>query len=83
MQDEKLTLAAAALARAAPNAWQEFLVALKAYADRRKDECVQSSLEELQRTQGRAQLAASLFDLLGDAVKDADRISKQRERRSN
>lgn len=83
MQDDKLTLVAAELARAVPNRWQEFLTAFKAYAEARKDECVKASLEELPRSQGRAQNAASLFDLFSNAVKNADSIAARKERRSN
>lgn len=81
--EDELTLRAAALARAAPVSWGEFLAAFAAYADRRKTECIQAPIEELQRTQGRAQQAASLVTLFGEAVKNADRLSNQNERRSN
>lgn len=83
MRDEKLTLAAAELARAAPNRWQEFLAAFEVYSDARKDELVRAESSELARSQGRAQLAASLFGLFGNAVKDADGIAVRKERRSN
>jgi hypothetical protein len=82
MQDGRLTQAAAALARAAPNPWKEFLAALEAHTNGRKDELLKSPVEELQRNQGRAQHASALFDLLTKAVFDADRAAKLRERRT-
>jgi len=83
MKDDKLSLVAAQLARAAPSSWQEFLVIFGQYANDRKNECVHSSLDELPRSQGRAQLVSSLFDLFSSALKDADRIAARNERRSN
>lgn len=83
MQDDKLTLATAELSRAAPSCWKEFLAAFEAHAEARKSDLLRSSLEELQRAQGRAQLASSLFDLFSNAVKDAARIAERKERRSN
>jgi hypothetical protein len=49
--------------------------ALRLYTDAQRDFCVQATLEELQRTQGRAQNSVALYSLLDDAVKAADRIS--------
>lgn len=83
MSDDNLKIAAAALARAAPALWKEFVVAFGSHAANRTKECVQSQLAELPRAQGRAQEATSLFDLFGNAVKHADRVSDRRERRSN
>lgn len=77
-----LTLKAAALARAAPHQWREFLAELTVYANTKKDECIQAPVEVLQVTQGRAQQIASLVTLFNNAVKDADRIVVQLERRS-
>lgn len=73
--DKDLTLPAAALARAAPREWAEFMIAFRKYTDGQRDHVVQATLEELQRAQGRAQNSTVLFSLLEDAVKAADRIS--------
>lgn len=77
-----LVIKAAALARAAPVQWREFLAELAVFANAKKDECIQAPIEVLQITQGRAQQVASLVTLFNNAVKDADRIVVQLERRS-
>lgn len=74
-----LPLAAAALARAAPYQWGEFLKALKEVSDAKARDCVQSPPEVVHVAQGRAQQAASLLAQLTDAVKDADRISERKK----
>lgn len=81
MKDDALTKAAAELARAVPNRWQEFVQVFESYSKKRMDELVRSDLSEVARSQGRAQLAESLFALFRDAVKDADRISVRNEQR--
>ena len=77
-----LVLKAAALARSAPVQWREFLAELAVYVDVKKNECIQAPPEMLQVTQGRAQQLASLLTLFNNAVKDADRVVVQLERRS-
>jgi len=77
VEDQDLSPAAARLARAAPREWEEFKLAFKKYADKTKDHCVQAQLDELQKSQGRAQQTAKLAVLFDDAVNAADRISER------
>lgn len=72
--DRDLILKAAELARSAPRAWTEFLGALSRYSDQQKDNCIQSPLDQLPVTQGRAQLAAHLYGLLATCTQSADKI---------
>lgn len=72
--DRDLILKAANLARSAPGTWQEFLGALQAFADRQKDNCIQSPLKQLPVAQGRAQIAARLHELMATCLQSADKI---------
>lgn len=72
--DRELTLAAARLARSAPESWERFLGALSLYSQSQTEICISSPLDVLQVNQGRAQASAALLRLLANAVKDADRI---------
>lgn len=78
-EDLGLTPPAARLARAAPNEWKEFVIAFRKYADQQRDYCVQATLDELQRTQGRAQATGVIATLLDDAVTAADRMSARQK----
>jgi ribosomal protein RSM22 (predicted rRNA methylase) len=71
LSDRDLIFAAAHLAQRAPQEWAQFLSALVAYTDERRDECIQSPPAMLQVTQGRAQACATLRKLLADSVKTA------------
>lgn len=72
--DHKLILAAAKLARRAPEDWKQFLGAFSDYSTTQISNCVQSPLEELPRAQGRAQATARLYGLLADCLASADKI---------
>lgn len=76
MSDKGLVLAAARLARTAPQQWDEFLAAFGEYADDKIVECIQSPPEMLVVTQGRAQGLASLGRLLESCRKVAENIDK-------
>lgn len=76
---EELTLKAAELARWSPDGWAGFVAAFRSYTDNVRDQCVASTLEDLQRTQGRAQQCKALADLFGNAVTAADRIIERRK----
>lgn len=76
MKTEQLTMAAAALARAAHPEWENFLLAFRLYAEGRRDELVKSPAELIHRTQGTAQACSALQALFEDAVKSADRIAQ-------
>ncbi len=76
VDDKKLVIAAAALARGNSASWQQFVIALKEYARGKAHSCVMSSADEVQLSQGKAQQCAQLTSLFEDAVKTADRIEK-------
>lgn len=77
MSDRDLIIAAAKLARSAPETWEEFLGALQVYTEAQISNCISSPLEELQRAQGRAQNASALLRLIRDALKNADQIERK------
>ena len=72
--DKELILRAAELARSAPRAYQEFLGALSNFTDQVKNDCIQSPLETLPVTQGRAQLAARLQGLVANCLASAGKF---------
>lgn len=74
-----LTLAAARLARNAPESWERFLGAFQAYSSQQITNCVQSPLEDLPRAQGRAQATARLYGLLAECLSSADKIEGKRK----
>lgn len=69
-----LIMAAARLARSAPENWERFLGALQAHSSQNIQNCIQSPLDELPRAQGRAQATARLYGLLSDCLKSADKL---------
>lgn len=73
--DQELIIKAAALARSAPQAWSEFILAMNKFATAGAMLCVASPPDQLQRMQGRAQQCAEITTLFEDAVKSADRIT--------
>lgn len=77
--DRDLILAAARLARSAPEGWQQFLGAFQSYANQQRDNCVQSPLDLLPVTQGRAQCAAHLQGLFAECLSKADQIEGKRK----
>lgn len=77
IEDSDLTHAAARLARAAPREWEEFKIGFRKYADTKRDQLVTSDLNELQKSQGRAQACHMLVLLFGDAVKASDLMAER------
>lgn len=69
-------MAAARLARTAPQQWDEFIEALSQYTEQKCIECIQSPPDMLQVTQGRAQALAALGRLLEDCRKTAENVDK-------
>ena len=69
MNDKDLVLAAANLARAAPERWKNFMDALAAYTEDKGIECIQSPIDMLQVAQGRAQGLAALGRLLDGCLR--------------
>ena len=82
-EDKDLTPAAASLSRAAPQEWEQFKAAFKRFADRKRDDIVYASLDELQKSQGRAQACHAVTQLLDDAGKAAERMSDRTVRPRN
>jgi hypothetical protein len=77
--ENDLILAAAKLARGAPESWKQFLGALSGFSSQQISNCVQSPLEELPRAQGRAQATARLYGLLAECLSSADKIEGKRK----
>lgn len=77
--DRELILRAAELARSAPRNWNEFLGAFQHFTDQIKNDCIQSPLEHLPVTQGRAQLAAHLLTMLTNCLASADKIEGKKK----
>lgn len=78
MSDSDLIAKTAALHRAAPREWEEFMVEMKSYAERSRDNLVRAPDSALKTVQGRAQEASLLTELFANAAKTADRISVRR-----
>ncbi len=77
--ENDLTMAAARLARIAPEGWKHLLGALQVYSSQQIQNCIQSPLEELPRAQGRAQATARLYGLMADCLPSADKIEGKRK----
>ena len=71
-------LAAAALSRSAPAQWDAFMLELKAYADRKRDDCVQATVDTLQVAQGRAQAVSGILKEMTEARANSDKIEGRR-----
>lgn len=80
MSDRELILAAAKLARSAPESWKQFLGAFDDYANSHVSNCISSSLEALAQNQGRAQSMVALQKLLRDSLKSADHIEGRKNK---
>ncbi len=70
-EDQFITQPAAKLALAAPQEWANFLTAVRKLEEFQRGLLVQAPLEELQKSQGRAQALNGIANLLEDAVKAA------------
>ena len=77
MNDRELILAAAKLARSAPETWTEFLGAFDAYTNLQISNCISSPIEALAQNQGRAQSMVALRTILRDCLKTADQIERK------
>jgi hypothetical protein len=73
-------MAAAQLARRAPEEWDIFLIALAEHTDMRRDECVQAQPEMILVAQGRAQACVKLEALFADCREEAEAISKMQSK---
>lgn len=79
MNDRELILAAAKVARTAPENWNEFLGALAAHTDQYISNCISSPIEALAQNQGRAQSMVALLKVLRECLKVADQIEEKRK----
>lgn len=77
--ENELIMAAARVARVAPENWRQLLGALQAYSSLQITNCIQSPLEELPRAQGRAQATARLYGVMADCLASADKIEGKRK----
>jgi hypothetical protein len=69
----------AALSRAAPQEWREFLGEFGKYVEGVRGQCITAPLDHLQKAQGHAQQAVAIETLLKNAVSTADRIVERRQ----
>jgi hypothetical protein len=76
MNDKGMVLAAARLARTAPQQWDEFVSAFQEYTDDKIVDVIQAPPDMLSTTQGRAQGLTSLGRLLMECRKMAENIDK-------
>jgi hypothetical protein len=77
--ENDLTIAAARVARMAPNHWNELMAALAAYSNQQTQNCIQSPLEQLPVAQGRAQATARLFGFMTDCLRSADKLEERKK----
>lgn len=77
--ERDLIMAAARLARTAPINWDQFLAAVQAYSSQQITNCIQSPLDQLPVSQGRAQATARLYGILAECVSSADKIEGKRK----
>lgn len=73
---DNLTLKAAALARAAPDHWREFVSALAEFSEIHRDNLVKSQLADLPVNQGRAQIMSAFHQSMAECTVRADKIKK-------
>lgn len=76
-KDRELTHRAAALARAAPREWPEFLQAMQEYTDEIRNHCISSPVETLQVSQGRAQNCRDLLRLFAECQETSDQMKEK------
>ena len=62
-----------------PDAWDRFIAAVQAYSSQQITNCIQSPLDVLPVTQGRAQATARLYGLLAECIASADKIEGKRK----
>lgn len=77
--EQHLILEAARLARNSSHNWDTFLAALRQHSDHVTKSCIQSSLDELPRAQGRAQATARLLEVLENCKASADKLEGRKK----
>ena len=75
---DELALVAARLSRAAPNSWDDFVRAFEAYAEVRRDACIQAPADRVLIAQGKAQQCVELSSLFSKAIVTANEAAKQK-----
>ena len=70
---------AARLARLAPSDWNRFVGAFQAYSEQIAKQCIQSPLDELPRSQGRAQATAHRHGIFRDCTARADKLEERKK----
>mgnify|MGYP000932967204 FL=1 len=80
-EDTHLTRPAADLARRAPQEWDQFKVAFRAYVDAAKDNLVKANPDGLAKAQGMALQSVALLGIFEDAIAAADRMAARRTTR--
>jgi hypothetical protein len=78
LNDKNIILAAAALARVAPEAWTKFHAALYDYADQRCVEMVAAPVDMVQIAQGRAQALQTLYRTLENCSRKSENMAAKR-----
>jgi hypothetical protein len=76
--EQALILRAAELARNAPQSWQHFVEAFRAYSSEQTVNLIQSPLDQLPVAQGRAQSSSRLLDHFANCLSSADKIESKR-----
>lgn len=77
--ESELIVAAARLARNSPAAWDSFLAAVQTYSSQQITHCIQSPLDQLPVSQGRAQATARIYGILTDCLSSADKLEGKRK----
>ena len=75
--DKNMVMAAATLARLAPELWEQFVKAFGDYADDKIVECVSAQIDMLPVAQGRAQSLIQFGRLLEGCTKAAENITNR------
>jgi hypothetical protein len=80
---DQLVMAAARVARAAPNAWEEFKLQLSLLSQQRAAMCVQAPPDKIISVQGQAQALMELEALFKDAPAQATVLEAKMKERAN
>jgi hypothetical protein len=75
LNDRDFIMAAAALARRAPEEWAKFMETFGDYVEDKIVECIQAQVDMLPVAQGRAQSLVKLGQVLGDCLKKSEDIA--------
>ncbi len=76
---EELTLKSAALAKSSPTQWQDFLRAFKSIVEDQKEKLVNSPLEQLQVSQGRAHVLQATYKILEDCITNSEQMKRNKK----